>query len=423
MIAAPDSPPVPSLWRHADFRKLWAAQTVSQFGSRITREGLPLAANLVLGVGPGPMSLLATAGLVPVLLVSLFAGVWVDRLRRRPLLIAADLGRAALLLSIPVAAVLGALRIEQLYVVAALAGVLTVIFDVADQSYLPTLVGRTQIMEGNSKLATTESLAEVVGPALAGGLVQAITAPFAILFDALSFVVSAGCLSLIRQPEPPPPPATERTPILTDIRLGLRLILGDRLLRPLTLAEATRSLCGGAYATLYSLFVVRELQVPPILYGVLVTMGGVGSLVGASLVTRLTRRLGLGPTLTGATLLIGLVAPLTPLAAGSPQLVVIALLLGQLVGDCAHTVLGINEVSLRQTLVPDALLGRANASARFLTGALVPFGALAAGWLADPSRLGMRGTLLLAATGILLASGWVVFSAVPRLRALPQPGE
>ncbi|HEX6480959.1 MAG TPA: MFS transporter [Ktedonobacteraceae bacterium] len=396
-----------------NFALLWIGQTISAFGSRITREGLPLTANLVLRATPGEMGLLAAAGTLPVLLIGLLAGVWVDRLRRRPILIIADISRAVLLGTVPVAAALGVLHIEQLYVVAVLVGALTVFFEVANQSFLPTLVQREHIVEGNSKLSTSESLAEIGGPALAGVLVQAITAPVAILFDAISFLASALCAGFIRVHEPAPSPTGERQSLWREMREGLRLVLGNPLLRATTAALSVRAFFGGAFATLYGLYVIRQLGVTPAIYGLLVTMGGLGALAGALLAGRIVSRFGLGRTLIGAMLLSGGVSVLTPLA-GGPKLLVVALLMtAQLVGDFGMEVYLIHAVSLRQSMIPDRFLGRANASANFLVGGMLTIGALLAGLVGG--MIGMRLTLLIATiAGLLIASGLLLFSPVRR---------
>jgi len=403
-----------SFFINRNFGLLWSGQTISEFGSRITREGIPLAANLVLRATPVQMGLLAATGALPVLLVSLFAGVWVDRLRRRPLLIVADLARAVLLLSIPLAAVLRLLRIEQLYLVAALVGILTVLFEVANQSFLPGLVAREQIVEANSKLSASSSLAEIGGPALAGVLVQAITAPLAILFDALSFLVSALCAGFIRVPEAQPSPAQERQNLWREMQTGLRLLLGNPVLRAITLSTGTSNFFGGAFAALYGLFLIRELAVTPALYGVLVTFGGIGAFVAAFAASRFVRRIGLGRTLIGAALLSGAASLLTPLA-GGPRIVTIAMLItSQLVGDFGREIYFINAVSLRQSIIPNHLLGRVNASAQFLTDGIWPLGAILAGLLSE--TIGMRYTLLIGAgLGFLLSSAWLLFSPLRRL--------
>ena len=396
-----------------NFALLWIGQTIAAFGSRITREGLPLTANLVLRATPGQMGLLAAAGTLPVLLIGLLAGVWVDRLRRRPILIIADISRALLLGTVPLAAVLGVLRIEQLYLVAVLVGAITVFFEVANQSFLPTLVQRENIVAGNSKLSTSESLAEIGGPALAGVLVQAITAPVAILFDALSFLASALCAGFIRVREPAPAPTGEQQSLRREMGEGLRLVLGNPLLRATTVALSVRAFFGGAFATLYGLYVIRQLGVTPAIYGLLVTMGGLGALVGALLAGRIVGRFGLGRTLIGAMLLSGSVSVLTPLA-GGPKLLVVALLMtGQLVGDFGMEMFLIHALSLRQSMIPDRFLGRANASANFLQGGLLTIGALLAGLAGGMSSV--RLTLLIAAcAGLLISSSLLLFSPVRR---------
>lgn len=410
------------LWRHPDFVKLWSGRTISEFGSRITREGLPLTAALLLGAGPAQMALLAAMGAAPVLLVGLLAGVWVDRLPRRPILIAADLGQAALLLSIPIAALLGQLRIEQLYVVTALTGVLKVFFDVADQSFLPALVSREHLVEGNSKLETSGSLAEIGGPVLAGVLVQTITAPIAILLDALSFLVSAATVVAIRTPEPPVAPPEPQANWWREISLGLRVVLSHPTLRALAGFSSLGSFFGGFYATLYVLYAIQVIGVTPAVLGILIAGGGVGALIGAVVSAPLARRFGLGPAMLLMAGLRAAVAFLTPLAASTPLALAIGLMFaGQIIGDFAAVAFSIHAVSLRQTITPDHLLGRMNASMHFLAGGVHPFGILLGGALA--TIFGIQATLLIAAGGSVLAAAWVVLSPIPQMQttAIPDP--
>lgn len=405
-----------------NFALLWTGQAISELGSHITDQGLPLVANLVLGATSAQMGLLVALGMFPVLLIGLLAGVWVDRLRRRPILLIADLARALLLLSIPVAALLGWLRIEQLYLVAALVGILTVFFDVANQAFLPQLVTSKQLVEANSKMSASSSLAEVGGPALAGVLVQALTAPIAIVFDVLSFLISALCAGLIRGRETRPSLVTERRHLWRDIHAGLHVIVADPVLRGIMLCSSTRNFCGGAFAALYSLYVIRELGMTPLLYGVFVGAGGAGALLGALLSNRLARRFNVGRILIGAALLDGMVMLLTPLAGGSKVVIVLLLVLGQLVGDFAYTIYEIQALSLRQVLVPAHLLGRANASMRVLVEGMVPVGALLAGFAA--TVLGMRMTLLIAAVlCCLLAPLWLFISPIRKMRDFSETGK
>ncbi len=402
-----------TFWLNRNFALLWGGQAISELGSHITGQALPLTANLLLGATTAQMGLLAALSMLPVLLLGLFAGVWIDRLRRRPILIIADLARAILLLSIPVAALAGWLRIEQLYTVAILVGVLTLFFGVANQSFLPLLVARERIVEANSKLSASSSLAEIGGPTLAGILVQVMTAPLAILLDAFSFLVSAFSVGLIRVCEPQPALSKERHHLLQDIRAGLRTIVGNPVLRAIMLCSSTRNFCGGAFAALYLLYVIRELGMGPLFYGLFVGAGGAGAFLGALLANRLAQRFGSGRVLIGAALLGGLMMPLTPLAGGSKVLIVILLACGQLVGDCAYMIYEIHALSLRQMLVPEHLLGRANASMHVLVEGMVPLGTLLAGFTAE--AIGIRMTLLIAAClCCLLAPMWLLFSPLWR---------
>ena len=417
------------LWRNADFIKLWAGQTISQLGSRITRDGLPLAAVLVLEATPSQMGLLAALGSAPVLVLGLVAGVWVDRLRRRPILIMADLGRAVLLATIPLAAVMGVLSIGQLYVVAALAGVLTLFFDVAYQSYLPSLVERENILEGNTKLALSDSVAEFAGPTLAGLLVQVLTAPIAILFDALSFLVSAASVALIRKAEGPAqqdkgtnvqtdpeaessfdprPPSFQR-----EALEGLRVVLRQPVLRALAGNSGTRSFFGSFLAGLYGLYAIRVLGLGPAALGAIIAVGGVGNLLGVLLAARLVRRAGLGATLIGASVANGLIGFLLPLAGGPPVAAAAFLVAGQLFGDMAQTIFDIHAVSLRQAMTPDRLLGRTNASMQLLEAGLGPIGALVGGVLGQIA--GVREAIFISALGRFLAFLWLVSLPVRRL--------
>ncbi|MEA2548262.1 MAG: hypothetical protein QOE42_860, partial [Chloroflexota bacterium] len=351
-----------SLWRHADFMKLWAGQTVSELGSVVTRTAVPLVALLVLGAGPFEMALLVVAGSLAVLLVGFFAGAWVDRLRRRPLLIWADAIRAVLLFSIPAAYLANALRIEYLYVVVFLEGSLGALFDAAYPAYVPSLIGVDRVLEGNSKLATSSSLAEIGGPGLAGGLVQLIGAPFAILVDAISFGVSAISLGLIRRPEPARPTPTSVTPIREEILEGLRLVRRHPLLVPLTLRSVIAHVAGSFYGVLYTIYLIDELHLSPFLLGVVVSAGGVGSLVGSILAPRVIGRLGFGPALIWTAIGASIIGVLTPLAGGPLWLAVLMVFLPQLVGDGLQTIEGVAELSLIQGVIPNRILGRVNAT-------------------------------------------------------------
>ena len=356
------------LWHHPDFMKLWIGQTISEFGSRITRDGIPLIAVITLAATPAEMGLLTAFASDPVLLFGVIAGGGVDRLRRRPIMIAMDIGRALLLLTIPLAAFTGHLRIELLYLVVALVSIMGLIFETAYRALLPTLVTRDQLLEGNSKLSTTAALAEIGGPSIAGLLIQWISAPLAVAFDAISFTFSSISFALIRTPEPVPKPRSAHPSMLREAIEGLETIARDPILRTLIIGVSLRSFFGSFFAALYSLYAVRDLGLSPVLLGVVVSAGGIGALIGAVMAGRVQSRLGLGRTLTW-TLAAGAVANLLiPLAAlfGSPLAAAFVLIAAQIIGDAAMLIYGINETSLRLTIVPDRLFGRTNASFGFL---------------------------------------------------------
>ncbi len=405
----------PSLWRHADFMKLWAGQTVSELGSVVTRTAVPLVALLALGAGPLEMALLVVSASLAVLLVGLFAGAWVDRLRRRPLLIWADVIRAVLLFSIPAAYLAGALRMEQLYVVVFLEGCLGALFDAAYPAYVPSLIGVDRVIEGNSKLATSASLAEIGGPGLGGGLVQLIGAPFAILVDAISFAVSAVSLLLIRSPEPPRPPRTSPTAMRDEIIEGLQLVRRHPVLLTLTLRSIIAHVAGSFYGVLYTIYLITDLHLSPFLLGVVVSAGGVGSLVGSFFAARVIARFGLGPALIWTATGASIIGVLTPLAGGPLLVATLMVFLPQLVGDGLQTIEGVAELSLIQGVVPDRILGRVNATLGvFSHGIAYPVGALTAaacaGWI------GVRGGIAIGWAGMAVSILLLVLSPLPHIR-------
>jgi Na+/melibiose symporter-like transporter len=417
------------LWRDPDFFKLWLGQTVSKFGSGITGSALSLAAVLVLGASATQMGLLSAAAILPLVVLGLFAGVWVDRLRRRPVLIWADLGRALILLTVPAAALAGQLSLAQLFLVAAGTGALTVIFDVAYQAYVPDLVGRRRVLEANSKLAASEALAEVTTPGLAGLLVALISAPMAVLLDAVSFVFSALCIALVRRPEVNARPAVGGGKGEQDVRReigeGLRLVAGNPYLRAIAGYAAVQSFFGSFIGALYALFVLQELGLGPVLLGVAIGIGGASNLLGTFLVGPVTRRFGTGRTMVGAVLLASCTGFLTPLAgvaadsalaagAGGAALVGFAFLGASQAFDFIHPLYEVNALTVRQTVTPPAALGRVNASMRVLEGGAAPLGAVVGGVLGD--LIGVRPTLFLAFAAMLLNTLWLTRSPLKTLR-------
>ncbi len=410
-----------SLTANRDFVRLWASQGVSRLGSQVTLLAVPLTA-VALGAGPQQMGWLAAAQTLPALLLGLVAGTWVDRVRRRPLLIATDLARAALLAAVPAAALLGQLRLELLYAVGFAAGVLAVVSEVAHSSYLPTLIRRDQLVEGNSKLAVAGQVASVAGPSLGGALVQLVTAPLAILADVASYLVSAVCLATIRRPEPAPS-ASERRALWREIGEGLRFVAGQPVLRALTGAFGLYFLFDALFWGLYPLYVTRDLGISAASLGLIYAVGSVGGVLGALFVTPITRRLGVGRTMAGA-LLVGalgeLCIPLAGVAAGRSALAALLTLgLGEVLVRSSDWLFAVNFASLRQAVTPDRLQGRVNATVRVFTSGAVPIGAFVGGMLGE--ALGLPTTVLVGALGVLLAFLWVALSPARSLRSLPEP--
>lgn len=362
------------------------------------------------------MGLLSGAGAAVILVFGVFAGAWADRLRRRPILICADIARAAVLGTVPLAAAFGRLSMGHLYLVAAASTLLNVLFQVSYQAYVPSLVNRENLVDCNGKLALAASAADVGGPGLAGVLVDWITAPKAILFDAVSFLISAASIGLIRKPEPQPEPSPQ--PHLgREITEGLRASWRDPILRVLAQRTATASFFLGFGSALYMIFAIRELGLSPTLLGTIISVGGATSLGGAFAAPRLVRRFGFGPTFIGAAVVTGITTLVPTLARGTVAACATILGTAQLF-DMAWPVYNINELSLRQAVTPDHLLGRVNAAMHLLFRGVLPVGALAGGMIAE--RIGIRLTMFLGAIGYLLSTLWLVFSPLHKLRELPE---
>jgi MFS family permease len=406
-----------SLWRHADFMKLWTAETVSQLGTQVTLLALPLTAILILHATPFEVGLLGTAEFLPFILVGLPAGVWVDRLRRRPILIAGDLGRAVSLGSVPLAYELGVLHIAQLYVVAFVTGVLTVFFDVSYQSYLPSLVERDQLVDGNAKLEISRSGAQLAGPGLGGLLVQALRAPVAIFADALSYLWSAMWVFLIRKKELPiERPAEGHRSMRKEIREGLRYVWRHPYLRPIAFCTGSSNLFSSMFIAVLVLFAVRSLHMKPGLIGLALGVGNVGFLLGAFFAQRIAKRVGIGPAIIGS---IGLASPvwlLVPLATPSTGFAILVITT-LVTGFGGMAVYNINQVSLRQAITPMRMQGRMNATMRFMVWGTLPIGSFVGGILGN--TIGLRPTLWVGAIGSLFAFIPPLFSPVRSLREIP----
>ncbi len=410
-----------SLLHHGDFLKLWTADTISQLGTQVTALALPLTAILVLKANAFQVGILTAVEFLPFILVGLPAGVWVDRLPRRPILIVGDLGRAAVLGSIPIAYRLHVLHIGQLYVVAFLTGIFTVFFDVAYQSYLPSLVERDQLVDGNAKLEISRSGAQLAGPGLAGALVQLLKAPVAILADSLSYLWSAAWVFTIRRAEPPVEQHEDgaRPTMRSQIAEGLRYVWHHRFLRPIAFCTASSNLFSSMAFAILILFAVRTLGMSPGLIGLVFALGNLGFLFGAIVSRRIADRLGGGAPIVGAAVVFGVAGFLVPLASRStaiPLLTASIALFG-----FGGVVYNINQVSLRQAITPLRMQGRMNATMRFMVWGTMPIGAFVGGALGK--AIGLRPTLWIAAVGGLVCFLFPAASPVRTLERIPETSE
>jgi MFS family permease len=418
-VASPEpSPAEGSIWRNGAFVRVWAASTVSYVGSFVTRTALPLAAILTLRAGPLDIAALRVAEFGGYLLVGLFAGAWVDRLLRRPIMIGADLGRAVLLGSIPVAAIGGVLAMPQLVIVAFFAATLSVFFNIADAAYLPTIVPKGRLVTANSAISGSAAAAEFTGFGISGFLVQFLTAPVAIAIDAVSYVGSAILLMTIRRPEPPPPPVSDREPVVHEIREGIRVVARSPILRPLMAAHAANHVLWGVFGSVYFLFAIDVIGLSPAAIGIIAALGGAGSFLGAAFAGRVAARMGMG-----AAMILGLAGtavgdaliPIVP--AGAVALGTALLIAQQLIGDSAGTIYEILETSLTQTIVEGRILGRVNATVQFVTTLTALGGAVLGGIAAEV--IGLRGALVLGVLGGASAVLFVWFSPVRSMRTVP----
>jgi MFS family permease len=416
------SGPSRSLLRHPDFLKLWTAETVSVFGSSITQLALPLIAATVLDVTPFEFGLLTTIEFLPFILLSLPAGVWIDRFRRRPILIAGDLGRAIAIASIPVAFYFDALTIWQLYVVGFVNGCFTVFFDVAWQSYLPSVVERDQLVDGNSKLQITQSAAQILGPGMAGILIGALKAPFAMVLDSISYVVSAIFVFFIRRPEPPVVKHDEalhgpKPSMRQDVSAGLRYVLGHKWLRSIAATTGTSNFFGNVFGAILILYLTQERHLSAEAIGFAFSIGAIGFLVGALTTTRLTNRLGLGRMLLLTAFGFSLAG--LPVALAPDTLIAPAVALSGILGGFCGVGWNINQVSLRQAITQPRMQGRMNATMRFIVWGTIPLGSIIGGALG--SVIGLHLTIWVGAIGSLLACIPVALSSVRHIKTMPEP--
>jgi predicted MFS family arabinose efflux permease len=398
------------LLHNPTFRNLWAANTISSFGTMFG--ALMLTALIYLHASPAQMGILAAVTSVPVLLFALAAGVWVDRLQRVPVMVAADLGRFAVLMTVPLAAFAGKLHMEQLYLVAFVSGCLRVVFDLAFRSVLPELVPREHLVEANATLSMSESIAGGASPALGGGIAQSIGAPVAVLVDAVTFLVSGVFISRI------PRPANGERPLrrsaLAEAVEGIRAVTRQPMLRAVLAMVATYSFFSGFILTLYGLWIIEGLGFSAFTLGILLGSGAIGSIIGARIAAPMARRLGLGPSIVVTYFVAAGLSFLTPLAGGPVWLALAMLFCEQCLGDTFWVVHNVHAVSLRQAITPHEQLGRVNAVFLFASQGLRPLGALVAGVAAG--YIGLRDGLLVSSTGITVAGLWLLFSPLLRYR-------
>jgi MFS family permease len=405
------------LWHHPDFLKLWVGESLSLFGSQVTSVALPLTAVLLLSATPAQMGLLNAAGYAPYLMLTVFVGLWIDRVRRRPIMIIANIGQALLIGVIPLLAVLKVLTIEYLIAITFLAGMLKVVFHLAYQTFLPTLVEPEQLVEANSKLSASLSVAEIGGPGLAGLLVELVSAPFALLIDACSFVVAAASMYLIRKPESAPLPSRRRWTIKEEIGAGFHIIARNKYLIAFAGEAATYNFFWFVIQTVFLLYAINELGLSPMVVGFLFMGGSIGALLGSLLTQRWARQFGTGRTIVSTSVLGALSTLLIPLAQAEASSAVGILVVGLFLRGIGVAGCNVHVYSLTQLLTPEAFRGRVNASYLLITYGGIAFGALAGGFLG--SRIGLWSTLLIGALGVSSSCLWMVLSPVRNIVDLP----
>jgi MFS family permease len=412
--------PRSGLWRHGDYLRLWSAQGISALGSQITLVALPLTAILILNATTFEIAVLTAVEFLPFLLLSIPAGVWVDRLRRRPILVCTDIARGLSLLSIPIAYAVGALTLPHLFVVALINGSLTVFFTLAYQAYLPTLLERNVLVEGNARFEATETIARLAGPGAAGGLVAALSAPLAVLADAFSFLVSGSLIhSMSHVEETSTTVGSTRSAFWSELREGGRFTLRDAYARSLLAATAVLNVGFNMAWAIFLVFAVRELGIGPGVAGLVLSAGEVGGLLAALLTTRLLRRLGVGRLVIGSAALFG---PALLVLALAPQRMPVPLLVfGWAIVSFASVVFNTTTVSIRQARVPQQLQGRVVGFNRTIVWGVSPLGALLGGALA--TVVGLRFALVSGAFVCGLALLMAVLSPLRALRDLPELAE
>jgi MFS family permease len=411
--------PTGGLWANADFLKLWTGQSISELGTQVSQLAIPIVAAIALHASPIVFSLLAVFGFLPFILFALPAGAWVDRMRRKRVLIVGDAARAVLLATIPITYAFGALTIWQLLVIQFVVGIFTVFFDVAYQSYLPQLVERDHLIEGNSKLQLTVSIAQVAGPSMSGGLIAAITAPYAIVADTISFVISTLFVARIRKLEHLPERAegAARPRMWPEVKEGLNWIVRNPYLRRIAACTGTSNFFGTMGFAIFVLYALRILHLAPWEIGLVFGAGSVGAIIGALVVNRIQKRIGVGPTIIAMAVLFSTAGIAVPLA---PKSFPLPLLIGSFaVTQFGGVAYNITQVSLRQAITPERLQGRMNAAMRWIVWGTIPLGTLLGGALGQVFTL--RAALFVSAIGSLPTFLLVLFSPLRHMHEMPEP--
>jgi len=413
--AAP-SPAASSLWRHGGFLRLWAGETASQFGEQFGNLAIPVIAVSVLGATSFEVGLLNAAETLAFLVIGLPAGAWIDRWIKRRVMLRVDLIRAVLLAAIPVLWFTHVLAFWQLLIVATAVGVCSVFFDVSYQSFIPNLVRNDQIGDANSKLETSAQVARIAGPAAAGGLLALLVAPLLLAVTAVTYLLSFFALTSIRDTEVAKP-VQDRRPLVVEIKEGLSWVFHQPLLVRIVLCTAISNLLGSLVFTMMPILVLRELGLSPAFFGLIGSAGAVGGLLGASLSGRIQKWVGEGHAIPLSEIVFSLSLFLVPLAAFLPTIALPLLITGEFFFSASVLVYNIAQVSFRQRICPPPLLGRMNASIRFIVWGVLPIGGLVAGLLA--TWIGVVPTIIVGCAGSLVAGIPVFFSKLWRMRTLP----
>lgn len=405
------------LWSLPDFQRLWLSLTMTSFGAQITNLALPLTAALLLHATPLQMGILVALETLPFALVSLHAGVLLDRVRKLPVVVLADLSRGIALAVIPLCAWRGVLSIDVLYVVGFFCGVHNVIGGAAYQVLIVQMAGRTRLVEANAKITLGETSSALVGPGIAGLLIQALSAPFAIALDALGFIGSALMLRSLRVPNDVPAPVARQS-MGAEIREGLALVWNNSTLRSLSLLAAVWQILHHMQIAVLILYATRVLGLSAGAIGVTYMAGGLGCVIAASVAERASRRFGMGRVIVLGLFLTALGWQAFGVIGGAPLVATMLLAACMLLFDFGAVIYAINYLSLRQALTPDHLMGRMTATMRFLTVAAAPLGSLAGGALA--TVIGLRPTLwVIGSFGLVLTMAAMRWSPVRRHHGLP----